>query len=130
MQYPSLFKPFMLLTGATIILIGMHWASGFLVPVMLGAFFATLLTPLYRWLKRMRVPGGLGLLISIIFMIAIAVFLVLLIGNSMTVMASELGNYTDQFSQRQAELAAQVENLGPASNLKSFVSSFKPGTVT
>jgi predicted PurR-regulated permease PerM len=130
MQSPSLFKPFMLLTGAAIVLVAMHWAAGFLIPVMLGAFFATLLTPLYRWLKRKRVPAGLALLLSIVFMILVAFLLILLIGNSMAVMVQELGNYTDQFSQRQAELAAEAESVSQTVDMKQLISSLNPGTVT
>jgi AI-2 transport protein TqsA len=128
-QHPSLFKPFMLLTAATIIIVAMHWAAAFLVPVLLAVFFATLLTPLYSWLKRKRVPRGLALLISILFMVLVAVFLVLLIGNSMAVMFEELGRYTEQFNQRQAELAAEAESMSQTVNLKQLVSSVNPGTL-
>jgi AI-2 transport protein TqsA len=130
MQYPSLFKPFMLLTGATIILAAMHWAASFLVPILLAVFFATLLTPLYSWLKRKRVPGGLALLISMIFLILVAVFLVLLIGNSMAVMVSELSNYTSQFSHQQAELASKANSMSGTVNWKQLLSSVNAGTLT
>jgi predicted PurR-regulated permease PerM len=130
MQYPSLFKPLMLLTGATIILAGMHWAASFLVPVLLGVFFATLLTPLYSWLKRKRVPGGLALLISMIFLILLAVFLVLLVGNSLAVMVSELSTYGDQFSQQMAELTSKVSSLSSTVDWKQLLSSVNAGTLT
>ncbi len=129
MQSPSLFKPLLILTAATILLIAMHLAASFLVPILLAVFFATLLTPLYRWLKRKRVPRGIALLLSMGFLIVVAVFLVLLIGNSLAVMASDLSAYTEQFSQRQAELAAEAESLGTTIDLSGVISALNPGTL-
>jgi adenosine deaminase len=129
MQYPSLFKPLLILTSAAILLVVMHLAAPILVPVLLAIFFATLLTPLYRWLKRKRVPGGLALLLSMGFLIVVAVFLVMLIGNSLTVMAQDLSSYTEQFSQHQAELASQAESLGKGNGLSQALSALNPGTL-
>ncbi len=60
MQKPSLFRPFLLLTAAAVLLTVMHLAASFLVPILLAVFFAMLLTPVYRWLKRDRYPGRPG----------------------------------------------------------------------
>ena len=129
MQSTSLFKPLLILTAATILLIAMHLAASFLVPILLAVFFATLLTPLYSWLKRKRVPGGIALLLSMVFLVLVAVFLVLLIGNSLAVMVSDLSTYTEQFSQRQAELAAEAESLGTAIDLSAVISALNPATL-
>ena len=129
MQSTSLFKPLLILAAATVLLIAMHLAASFLVPILLAVFFATLLTPLYSWLKRKRVPGGIALLLSMVFLVLVAVFLVLLIGNSLAVMVSDLSTYTEQFSQRQAELAAEAESLGTAIDLSAVISALNPGTL-
>jgi AI-2 transport protein TqsA len=129
MQSTSLFKPLLMLTCAAILLVVMHLAAPILVPVLLAVFFATLLTPLFRWLKRKRVPGGVALLLSMAFLIAVAVFLVLLIGNSLTVMAQDLSSYTEQIGQHQAELAAQAESLGKGNGISQAISALNPGTV-
>jgi predicted PurR-regulated permease PerM len=129
MQTPSLFKPFLLLTSAAILLVVMHLAASILVPILLAVFFATLLTPLYSWLKRKRVPGSLALLLSMVFLVVVAVFLVLLIGNSLVVMVSDLSSYTEQFSQRQAELAAEAESLSATVDLSGMISALSPGTL-
>ena len=129
MQYPSLFRPMLILTSAAILLVAMHLAAPLLVPVLLAVFFATLLTPLYAWLKRKRVPGGIALLLTIGFLILIAVLLVLLVGNSLTTLAADLSIYTEEFVQRQAELAAQVESMDGSLDLTQIVSAFNPGTL-
>ena len=129
MQPPSVFKPLLILASAAVLLAAMHFAASFLVPVLLSAFFATLLTPLYRWLKRKRVPSVLALLLSLVFMILVAIFLVILVGNSLTVMTQDLSSYADQFSQRQAELTAKVQGLSQTVDLSQLASSLSPGTL-
>jgi AI-2 transport protein TqsA len=129
MQPPSIFKPLLILTGAAILLVIMHLAASFLVPVLLALFFATLLTPIYSWLKRRRVPGGLALLLTMVFLILVALFLVLLVGKSLTTLAASLSSYSDQFSQRQAELAAQSENLSQTIDLTPLLSAIDPATL-
>jgi predicted PurR-regulated permease PerM len=60
MQLPSIVKPILILAGASVLLTVMHLAASFLVPVLLAIFFATLLTPIYSWLKKRRMPKGLA----------------------------------------------------------------------
>ncbi|HJS19077.1 MAG TPA: AI-2E family transporter [Anaerolineales bacterium] len=111
MQHPSLIKPLLILAGAAVLLIAMRLAATFLVPILLAVFIAALLTPLYRWLKRKRVPVGLALLLTISFMVLLTVFLALLVGNSLTTLAAELSSYSEQFSQRQTESTAEGFDL-------------------
>jgi AI-2 transport protein TqsA len=126
MRQPSIFKPLLILTGAAILLVLMHFAAAFLVPVLLALFFATLLNPIYSWLKRRRVPGVLALLLTMVFLVLVALFLVLLVGRSLTTLTVSLSSYSDQFSQRQAELAAQSENLSQTIDLTPLISALDP----
>lgn len=128
MQYPSLFKPLLILTSAAILLVAMHLAAPLLVPILLAVFFATLLTPLYRWLKQKRVPGGLALLLTMSFLILVAISLLLLVGNSLTTLTADLTTYADQFSQRQAELAARAD-LNRTFDSTQILSALNPGTL-
>src|SRR5512139_2540539 len=104
MQKPSVYRPFMLLTAAAVLLTIMHLASAFLVPILLAVFFAMLLTPVYRWLKRMHIPAGLALILTVLLLVLIFVFLGLLVGKGMDAMVTDLAQYSDQFSQRQAQI--------------------------
>jgi len=125
MQSPSILKPILILACAAVLLTAMHFAASFLVPVLLGIFFATLLTPIYRWFKK-RIPAVLALLLSIGFLVLVALFLVLLVGKSLNTLASSLDSYSAQFSQRQAELASQTENLSRAIDLAPLLSALEP----
>jgi AI-2 transport protein TqsA len=125
MQPPSIMKPVLILTCAAVLLTAMHFAASFLVPVLLGIFFATLLTPIYRWLKK-RIPAVLALLLSIGLLALVAMFLILLVGKSLNTLASSLDSYSAQFSQRQAELASQTENISQTIDLAPLLSAFDP----
>ena len=74
MEHPSILKSILILASAAVLLAAMHFAASFLVPVLLGLFFATLLTPIYGWLKR-RTPGALALLLSIGLLVLLALFI-------------------------------------------------------
>jgi predicted PurR-regulated permease PerM len=60
LERTSIFKPILILTAGVILLTVIHFAASFLLPIMMAAFFAVLLTPIFRWLKKMRVPAGFG----------------------------------------------------------------------
>jgi predicted PurR-regulated permease PerM len=128
MPSPSIVKPILILASAVVVLAVMHLSASFLVPVFLSVFFATLLTPIYSWLKK-RLPKGLALLLSIGLLVLIALFLALLVGRSVAVLQSSLEGYRDLFSQRQAELAAQIEALNPVVDLSPVVSAANPGAL-
>ncbi len=128
-QFPSIVKSILILASAAVILTVMHLAASFLVPVLLAIFFATLLTPIYSWLKKRRIPKWLALLLAIGVLILIALFLVLLVGRSITVLEASLDGYRDQFSQRQAELAAQLESLNPSLDASTLDSALNPDTL-
>jgi AI-2 transport protein TqsA len=127
-QYSSILKPVLILAGAAVVLSAMHFAASFLVPVLLGLFFATLLTPIYRWLKR-RMSRGLAILLSIGFLILVALFLGLLVSRSLAALSSSLNGYTGQLNQRQAELAASAEGFPPAVNYSPLLSALDPAVL-
>jgi AI-2 transport protein TqsA len=125
MQRSSVFKPLLIMAAAVIVLAAMRSAASFVTPILLAMFFAALLTPVYRWLTRHKVPGGLALLLTAGFLVLIVVLIVLLVGNSFSVLASSLAGTTEMLSQRKAELVAQVGNP----NLKQALSSIDPATL-
>jgi AI-2 transport protein TqsA len=125
MQAPSILKPILILASAAVLLTTMHFAASFLVPVFLGIFFATLLTPIYKWFKKL-VPPVFALLVSIGFLILIALFLVLLVGHSLDTLISNMDEYANQLGQRQAGLVAKIESLGHTVDLTPLISVFDP----
>jgi len=129
LEQPSIFKPVLILTAAVILLAVMHFAADFLLPVMMSVFFAILLTPIFRWLKKRRVPAGVALLLSILFMALIAVLLVLLVGNSFTTLANDLAVYGDKFAEQQAQLEARAGEMANTSSVKELISTLDPANL-
>jgi AI-2 transport protein TqsA len=129
LERPSIFKPILIVAAAAVLLIAMHFASSLLLPIMLSCFFAVLLTPIYNWLKLRRMPGGLPLLLSIGVLALVGLLLVLLIGNSLTVLAESLAGYSDQLAQRQAELEATAGQMTSNSSVKELISTLDPATL-
>ena len=121
MEQTSLLKPLVILTGAAILLVVVHLTVG---------FFAMLLTPVYRWLKRIHIPASVALLLTMSLLVVIVGFLVLLIGNSMATLAKDLEQYNDQFSQRQAELQSWLQSHGQSIDLSQAASTVNPSTLT
>jgi predicted PurR-regulated permease PerM len=125
LEGPSIFKPVLILTGAAILLTVMHLAASFLMPIMMGVFLAVLLTPIYRWFKRRKIPGGLPLLLSIGVLVVVVIFFMMLIGNAFTTLASDLAVYGEQFAEQQAKLEATASNL----TLKELISRLDPANM-
>jgi AI-2 transport protein TqsA len=125
MQAPSIFKPLILLAATAILLFAMRLAAAIVTPVLLSCFFAVLLTPVYRWLKK-RLPAGLALLLSLSVMGLVAILLLLLVGNSFVALAASLQDYSAQLSQRQAELKAALGGVGQSSSGQALLSALNP----
>ena len=129
MPTASLFKPLLILTCAAVLLALMHLAASFLTPIFLAGFFAMLLTPLYRWLKQKRIPNGPALLLTMSVLIIVVLFLIRLVGNSMTTLVADLSSYSDQITQRLAELGAQAQTTDSTGSLQLLLSSVTPSTL-
>jgi AI-2 transport protein TqsA len=121
-QNPSIMKSLAIITAVVIILTAMHFAASFIMPVLLSAFFAILLSPIYGWLKRKRVPGGLALLLSIGVFALVGLFLMWLLGTSLATLGQSLASYADKISSQQAQLEAKIATLH-SSSLKAMLSS-------
>jgi AI-2 transport protein TqsA len=126
MQPPSILKPLLILSTTAILLSVMHIAASFLLPVLFSLFFAALLTPIYRWLVQKRLSKGVALILSIVFLILVALLLLLLVGSSLSVLEEGLNTYRDQFNQRREELAGQLERVNLPFDTTPLVSIVEP----
>ena len=130
MEKPSIVKPLFILTAAAILIVVMRLAASLVLTLTLAALFATLLYPIYNWLKRKRVPAGLALLLTMAIMVATAVFVVLLVGRSLETMMTSMAQYSDLMAQRQAELQARLGDLGDTSGFELLLQAIDPATLS
>jgi AI-2 transport protein TqsA len=124
----SIVKPLLILTAVVILLAGMYLTASVLAPVLFALFIAALLTPIHRWFKR-RMSGALALLLSIGVLALVTLFLVLLVGNSLTALVSSLASYEDTLGQRRAELVAKAGDTGQTSALQGLLSVLDPAAL-
>lgn len=116
-------------SGAVILLAGMRFAAPVLLPLLLSAFFAALLYPVFRGLKRRRVPAGVALLLTGAFLVGVVLFLVFLVRASVTQLTTDLAAYGDSLSKHQADLQAQLGDTSLASVLGQMLSTLDPDTL-
>lgn len=126
MRPPSVVRTLFIVTAFVILMVGLHFAAAVVIPLLLSAFFASLLYPFYGALVRRRVPSVLALLLSAALLIGVFVFLVLLVGYSIDAMMATLDTLDAQLSQRQEELQNTVANLQQSSALQKALSGFSP----
>jgi predicted PurR-regulated permease PerM len=94
-----------LLVGVAALLVGLTWVLGMtstiVVPVLVGLIISTVASPAVSWLHGHRWPRALGALVVLLFVIAIAVLIVLLV----------VGGVRAQSDQISAEANAAADKL-------------------
>ncbi len=128
MQRPSISKPLMILASVVVVLAALKISAPVAAPILFALFIAALLTPIFRWLKR-RMPSALALLLSIGVLGLTALFLMLLVGQSINALQVSLDAYEETLSQRQEELAAMAAEMGQSSATQLFVSALDPAAL-
>jgi putative heme transporter len=119
-----------LLVGVAALLVGVTWILGItstiVIPVLVGLVISTVGSPAVTWLHGHRVPRALGALFVLLFVIAIAVLIVILViggvrGQSDKI-AAEASAAADKFRTWLTDLGMNDSGASAASNdLKSSV---------
>jgi predicted PurR-regulated permease PerM len=119
-----------LLVGVAALLLGLTWVLGMTstiaVPVLVGLVISTVASPVVSWLHGHRWPRALGALVVLLFVIAIAVVIVLLVVGGVRAqgdqIATEASAAADKFQQWLKDLGMNQSGASTASsNLKSSV---------
>lgn len=119
-----------LLVGVAALLVGLTWVGGMTstiaVPVLVGLVISTVASPAVSWLQSHRWPRALGALLVLLFVIAIAVLIVILVVGGIRAqsdqIAKEASAAADKFQQWLKDLGVNQTGATTASNnLKSSV---------
>ena len=119
-----------LLVGVAALLVGLTWVMGMTstiaVPVLVGLVISTVASPAVSWLHRHRWPRALGALLVLLFVIAIAALIVILVLGGVRAqsdsIASEASAAADKFQQWLKDLGVNESGASTASNnLKTSV---------
>jgi predicted PurR-regulated permease PerM len=119
-----------LLVGVAALIVGLTWILGvtstIVVPVLVGLVVATVASPAVSWLHHRHIPRALGALVVLLFLIAIAVVIALLVvggvkGESDTISA-QASAAADRFQGWLEDLGMNQSGATTATNnLKSSV---------
>jgi predicted PurR-regulated permease PerM len=119
-----------LLVGVAALLVGLTWVMGMTstiaVPVLVGLVISTVASPAVSWLHRHRWPRALGALLVLLFVIAIAVLIVILVLGGVRAQSDEIAKEAsaaaDKFQQWLKDLGVNKTGATTASdNLKSSI---------
>lgn len=120
-----------LLVGVAALLVGLTWVLGLtstiVVPILVGLVISTVGSPAVSWMHGHRVPRALGALVVLLFVIAIAVVIVLLVVGGVRAqsdtIAAEASAAADKFQQWLKDLGMNQSGASASSDdLKSSVS--------
>jgi putative heme transporter len=119
-----------LLVGVAALLVGLTWVLGMtstiVVPVLVGLIISTVGSPAVSWLQSHRWPRALGALLVLLFVIAIAVLIAILVLGGVRAqsdaIATEASAAADKFQQWLKDLGVNQTGATTASNdLKTSV---------
>ena len=125
---PSSFTGLVLLVaGVALVLGALHVAASVVTPFLLAMVLAFILWPLFAWLRMKGLPSVLALIVLAAGLLIGLGLLALVIGSSISAMASRIGVYTQDLSARAQSLDAWFANHGLT---VSFASVLSPDTIT
>jgi predicted PurR-regulated permease PerM len=129
-----------LLVGVAALLVGLTWVLGItstiVVPVICGLIVATVGSPGVSWMQRHRIPRPLGALVVLLFVVAIAVVIVLLVVGGVRAqsdtIASEANAAADKFRQWLQDLGMNQSGASTATHnvqtsVPDIISTFTKG---
>ena len=126
MRFPSVVRPLFIVAAVIILLAGLHFAGSIVVPLLISAFAASLLHPVYSGLLRRRVPAVVALLLTAGVLVGVFVFLVLLVGVSINAMLAGLDSLEVQLTQQQENLQAALANVQQSAAFQQVLSVVNP----
>lgn len=97
------------LAAAIIILGGIHASRGILGPIFLAAFFSAMLVSPLRWLRSKGFSQAFSLCAVILFVLAVGIGTMTVVGAQLTQFAKDIPTYRDRFN---GELKNYNLNLG------------------
>jgi predicted PurR-regulated permease PerM len=108
-----------IVVGALLVLVALFWAAAAIQMVVLASLFAVLFggtfLPVVDWLHRHRLPRWLGALLVLVFLIALAIFIVLVIlyglVKQLPVIEDNLQAAFDSISEKLASTSVDQETL-------------------
>ncbi|HSM15346.1 MAG TPA: AI-2E family transporter [Thermoanaerobaculia bacterium] len=120
-----------LLLGAAFVVVvaGLKLAAALIVPVLLSAFIAVLMTPALRALERRRVPTGLALLLLVVVLAGLALGFGSMVAASVREFNQNLPEYQASLQEKSAALVDWLAQHGVHMPEQGLVEVISPGSM-
>jgi predicted PurR-regulated permease PerM len=102
----------LMLASSVIVLMGVHLASAILNPILVALLLALIVTPVYGWLLRQRLPTWVAIGLMLVGAVVLFGLLFFILGASANRLSSQLGFYSTQIDSRIEEMSTQLNQLG------------------
>ena len=127
---PRTAQALLLLASLVVLVAGLKAAQGFLVPVLLAFFVATVSFPITAWLRQRRVPRVIAVMLTVLvdfaFLTGLVFLVISAIGDLQTKWNTEYSNLTIQRLKTVVDSVSDTEarmrewwNSGPGGGLES-----------
>jgi len=108
---------FLLVSAALIVIFaGLKAAQSLIAPFLLAVFFALILTPPLRYLKKKGLPDALAIIVLSGFVLLLGLGVVLIVSNSLTQFAAKLPDYKEKVTVGYTTIDTWINNAADKFN--------------
>jgi len=115
------------LAAIVILLSAVKIAVAIVVPFLLAIFIAVIISPLYSWLIKKKMPAFLALIAVIAALVITFSFLGLMVGSSVQSFSENLPQYESRLNEQMAGLIPKLEKYGI--NLSELTKMLDPASL-
>lgn len=122
-------SPIVVMAAAIIVIAGLKVAGTILIPFLLAAFIAVLVTPIVRWLNRFKVPEVLGVTFVLLLLLLLVIVVVSFLGGTVNAFYRDLPLYEARFHSLFSHYLQLLNQYGfelSESDLRQYIS---PGQI-
>lgn len=117
------------LAAFVVIIAGIKAAASIIIPFLLAAFLATIMSPLLFWLRDRKVPSGIAILMLIMMLLGIEIGVGALIGTSFKDFSQNLPFYQQRISEFYGQLLLKVKSMGIAEENLQVLKDIDPSRI-
>jgi AI-2 transport protein TqsA len=122
LRQPSFLRVMLGLAATGVVLVGLRLGAPILNPIFFAIVLALLVSPVYSWLLRRRLPTGLALVLMLVILLILFVGLFFILGASIARFSERVGFYVSQLDAELDNVEALLESLGLSNlNLQDVV---------
>lgn len=122
-------RVFVFMAAFVIIIAGMKAAQDLIVPFLLALFIAILCTPILLFLRRIKVPNVLAVIIIVMGIVAAGMLLTTVIVSSVSSFSNNLPHYQASLTEKTTLLFTWLRGHGIDFSFEKIESMFDPGAV-